>query len=160
MQTEVAREFDAVHNVARALDVGSLDAIATANELRPALCARLERAVEPERAPARSLARRKADKPLAGRGPSKQAGRSVMVVLALMPHGENRDSPAVLDLEQRNVPGRPERNHGLAQEAGAARCLAGIAAALGHGGVADDDDRFDAYVTTIARLTISPCASA
>jgi len=46
VQTEVAREFDAVHNVARALEVGSLDALATAYELRPVLCARLERAHE------------------------------------------------------------------------------------------------------------------
>ena len=46
VQTEVAREFDAVHNVARALDVGSLDALMTAKELRPSLCARLERALE------------------------------------------------------------------------------------------------------------------
>jgi len=50
VQTEVAREFDAVHNVARALDVGSLDAVMTAKELRPSLCARLERALEDERA--------------------------------------------------------------------------------------------------------------
>jgi acetyl/propionyl-CoA carboxylase alpha subunit/acetyl-CoA carboxylase carboxyltransferase component len=49
VQTEVAREFDAVHNVARALDVGSLDAVMTAKELRPSLCARLERALEEDR---------------------------------------------------------------------------------------------------------------
>jgi acetyl/propionyl-CoA carboxylase alpha subunit/acetyl-CoA carboxylase carboxyltransferase component len=49
VQTEVAREFDAVHNVARALDVGSLDALMTAKEMRPALCARLERALEEDR---------------------------------------------------------------------------------------------------------------
>jgi hypothetical protein len=49
VQTEVAREFDAVHNVARALDVGSLDALMTAKELRPSLCARLERAIEEDR---------------------------------------------------------------------------------------------------------------
>ena len=45
VQTEVAREFDAVHNVARALHVGSLDAVMTARELRPTLCARLEGAL-------------------------------------------------------------------------------------------------------------------
>ena len=50
VQTEVAREFDAVHNVARALEVGSLDALTTAKELRPSLCARLERALEDDRA--------------------------------------------------------------------------------------------------------------
>ncbi len=50
VQTEVAREFDAVHNVARALEVGSLDALMTASELRPSLCARLERALEDDRA--------------------------------------------------------------------------------------------------------------
>ncbi len=50
VQTDVAREFDAVHNVARALDVGSLDAVMTASEMRPSLCARLERALEEDRA--------------------------------------------------------------------------------------------------------------
>ena len=49
VQTEVAREFDAVHNVARALDVGSLDALMAAKELRPSLCARLERALDEDR---------------------------------------------------------------------------------------------------------------
>jgi acetyl-CoA carboxylase carboxyltransferase component len=49
VQTEVAREFDAVHNVARALDVGSLDALMTAQELRPSLCARLEGALKEDR---------------------------------------------------------------------------------------------------------------
>jgi hypothetical protein len=49
VQTDVAREFDAVHNVARALDVGSLDALMTAQELRPSLCARLEAALEEDR---------------------------------------------------------------------------------------------------------------
>ena len=49
VQTEVAREFDAVHNVARALDVGSLDALMTAQELRPSLCARLEGALKDDR---------------------------------------------------------------------------------------------------------------
>jgi hypothetical protein len=47
-------EFDAVHNVARALDVGSLDALMTAQELRPALCARLEGALDKDRADATS----------------------------------------------------------------------------------------------------------
>ena len=56
VQTEVAREFDAVHNVARALEVGSLDALATARELRPALCARLERALEKESLPVKVAA--------------------------------------------------------------------------------------------------------
>jgi acetyl/propionyl-CoA carboxylase alpha subunit/acetyl-CoA carboxylase carboxyltransferase component len=46
VQTAVAREFDAVHNVARALEVGSLDALATAYEVRPVLCARLERSLK------------------------------------------------------------------------------------------------------------------
>jgi acetyl/propionyl-CoA carboxylase alpha subunit/acetyl-CoA carboxylase carboxyltransferase component len=50
VQTDVAREFDAVHNVARALEVGSLDALTTAKELRPTLCARLERALEEDQA--------------------------------------------------------------------------------------------------------------
>ncbi|MDH4392933.1 MAG: carboxyl transferase domain-containing protein [Aquabacterium sp.] len=45
VQTDVAREFDAVHNVARALDVGSLDAVMSAKDLRPSLCARLAQAL-------------------------------------------------------------------------------------------------------------------
>jgi len=53
VQTEVAREFDAVHNVARALEVGSLDALATANELRPALCARLDNLLKEQSSPAK-----------------------------------------------------------------------------------------------------------
>jgi acetyl-CoA carboxylase carboxyltransferase component len=56
VQTEVAREFDAVHNVARALKVGSLDALATAIEMRPALCARLERALKEESSPVKVAA--------------------------------------------------------------------------------------------------------
>jgi acetyl/propionyl-CoA carboxylase alpha subunit/acetyl-CoA carboxylase carboxyltransferase component len=58
VQTEVAREFDAVHNVARALEVGSLDALATASQLRPELCARLERSMEGDLAPTTAAARR------------------------------------------------------------------------------------------------------
>lgn len=54
VQTEVAREFDAVHNVARARDVGSLDALLTARDLRPSLCTRLDRAIAEERGPATS----------------------------------------------------------------------------------------------------------
>ena len=46
VQAAVAREFDAVHSVARALEVGSLDAVLPTWELRPALCGRLARAVE------------------------------------------------------------------------------------------------------------------
>jgi acetyl/propionyl-CoA carboxylase alpha subunit/acetyl-CoA carboxylase carboxyltransferase component len=45
IQSEVAREFDAVHSVARALQVGSLDAVVAARELRPVLSARLAAAV-------------------------------------------------------------------------------------------------------------------
>ena len=56
VQTEVAREFDAVHNVARALEVGSLDALATARELRPTLCARLERSLKGEPEPVKVAA--------------------------------------------------------------------------------------------------------
>ena len=54
VQTEVAREFDAVHNVARALDVGSLDALMTAKELRPSLGARQESALDEHRVPSAS----------------------------------------------------------------------------------------------------------
>ena len=51
VQTEVAREFDEVHNVARARDVGSLDALLTARDLRPSLCTRLDRAIAEDRGP-------------------------------------------------------------------------------------------------------------
>jgi acetyl/propionyl-CoA carboxylase alpha subunit/acetyl-CoA carboxylase carboxyltransferase component len=46
VQAAVGREFDAVHSVARAMEVGSLDAVLPTWELRPALCARLAGAVE------------------------------------------------------------------------------------------------------------------
>jgi len=45
-QAAVAREFDTIHSVARAQEVGSLDVIVEATSLRPALCARLAAAVE------------------------------------------------------------------------------------------------------------------
>jgi acetyl-CoA carboxylase carboxyltransferase component len=56
VQSEVAREFDTVHSVARALEVGSLDAIARAQDLRPALCERLQQAIESTRGPAKMRA--------------------------------------------------------------------------------------------------------
>ena len=46
VQAEVAREFDAVHSVERAKDVGSLNAILTPDELRPFLCERVRGAVD------------------------------------------------------------------------------------------------------------------
>jgi acetyl/propionyl-CoA carboxylase alpha subunit/acetyl-CoA carboxylase carboxyltransferase component len=45
-QAEVAREFDAVHSVERAVRVGSLDAVIEARRLRPEVIARLQRALE------------------------------------------------------------------------------------------------------------------
>jgi len=42
-QAEVAREFDRVHSVERALEVGSLDAIIPAAELRPRLIEAMDR---------------------------------------------------------------------------------------------------------------------
>jgi hypothetical protein len=42
VQFAFAREFDAVHSVSRALQVGSLHAVLPVSELRPALCARLD----------------------------------------------------------------------------------------------------------------------
>ena len=42
---EVAEEFDAVHTVERALEVGSLDRIITARELRPYLVEAVERRI-------------------------------------------------------------------------------------------------------------------
>jgi uncharacterized protein YhbP (UPF0306 family) len=44
-QNALAREFDTVHSVERALKVGSLDGILPASELRRALCSRLDAAI-------------------------------------------------------------------------------------------------------------------
>jgi acetyl/propionyl-CoA carboxylase alpha subunit/acetyl-CoA carboxylase carboxyltransferase component len=49
VQATVAREFDAAHDVARALRVGSLDAVIPAWQLRQALCERLQAAVDERR---------------------------------------------------------------------------------------------------------------
>jgi acetyl/propionyl-CoA carboxylase alpha subunit/acetyl-CoA carboxylase carboxyltransferase component len=46
VQAQVAREFDTVHSVARALEVGSLHAVCSAQALRPVLCERLTQAVQ------------------------------------------------------------------------------------------------------------------
>jgi hypothetical protein len=42
---EVASEFDAVHSIHRAVDVGSVDAGISANELRPRIVDVLDRAL-------------------------------------------------------------------------------------------------------------------
>jgi acetyl-CoA carboxylase carboxyltransferase component len=52
VQAAVAREFDTVHDVGRALRVGSLDTVIPAWQLRQALCERLHAAVDQVRAPA------------------------------------------------------------------------------------------------------------
>ena len=44
-RAEVAAEYDAIHSVERAKDVGSLDEIVTARDIRPHLIALLERAL-------------------------------------------------------------------------------------------------------------------
>jgi acetyl/propionyl-CoA carboxylase alpha subunit/acetyl-CoA carboxylase carboxyltransferase component len=44
--SEVAAEFDAIHSIQRAVDVGSVDAIISAPQLRPALIAAVERGLE------------------------------------------------------------------------------------------------------------------
>jgi hypothetical protein len=41
--SEVAAEFDAVHNIHRAVEVGSVDAVIRADRLRPEIIAALER---------------------------------------------------------------------------------------------------------------------
>src|SRR6185312_6932763 len=48
---------------------------------------------------------------------------SVVVVLELMPHGEDRDGLGIVDLEQRDVAAVPERDDQLAKE----RAVAGLA---------------------------------
>ena len=40
---EVAAEFDGIHDIHRAVDVGSVDAVISAQELRPAIIAALQR---------------------------------------------------------------------------------------------------------------------
>jgi acetyl-CoA carboxylase carboxyltransferase component len=46
VQAAVGREFDAVHSVARAMEVGSLDSVLPTRDLRSALCTRLAGAVD------------------------------------------------------------------------------------------------------------------
>ena len=46
VQQTVAREFDTIHSVRRAVEVGSLDAVLPARDLRAVLCERLQEAVE------------------------------------------------------------------------------------------------------------------
>ena len=55
-QGAVAREFDAIHTVDRAVAVGSLDAVIPAAELRPAIVAVLDREAARDAAPARGHA--------------------------------------------------------------------------------------------------------
>jgi acetyl-CoA carboxylase carboxyltransferase component len=47
-QAEVAKEFDAIHSVERAVRVGSLDAVIAARELRPAIIQRLRQVLRPQ----------------------------------------------------------------------------------------------------------------
>ena len=46
-QAEVAKEFDAIHSVERAVRVGSLDAVIAARNIRPAIIERLRKALRP-----------------------------------------------------------------------------------------------------------------
>jgi len=46
MQSQVAKEFDEIHTVQRARDVGSLSGIMDPTKLRPFLCERTHQAVE------------------------------------------------------------------------------------------------------------------
>ena len=43
---ELAAEFDAIHSVARAIEVGSVDRVIAAAELRPHLIETVERGIE------------------------------------------------------------------------------------------------------------------
>ncbi len=43
--SEVAAEFDAIHNIHRAVDVGSVDAVIPASRLRPEIIAVIERSL-------------------------------------------------------------------------------------------------------------------
>ena len=44
--SEVAAEFDGMHNIHRAVEVGSVDAVISAEELRPQLIAAVERGIQ------------------------------------------------------------------------------------------------------------------
>ena len=44
---EVAAEFDRIHSIQRAVDVGSVDAIVSAARLRPEIIAAVERGLDP-----------------------------------------------------------------------------------------------------------------
>jgi acetyl-CoA carboxylase carboxyltransferase component len=46
---EVAAQFDAVHNIYRAVDVGSVDAVISAPDIRPQIIAALERGLSVDR---------------------------------------------------------------------------------------------------------------
>jgi hypothetical protein len=46
---QVAAEFDRIHSIQRAVEVGSVDAIISAAELRPAIINAIERGLERER---------------------------------------------------------------------------------------------------------------
>ena len=43
---EVAAEFDGIHNIDRAVQVGSVDAVISARDLRPALVEAVERGLD------------------------------------------------------------------------------------------------------------------
>ena len=44
---EVATEFDRVHNIQRAVEVGSVDAVIAPHELRPRIIAAIEAGLQP-----------------------------------------------------------------------------------------------------------------
>ena len=67
---EVAAEFDRVHNIQRAVEVGSVDAVIRAAELRPRIIEAIEARLRPARVPPPTAARRCG--PLAGRGPQRR----------------------------------------------------------------------------------------
>jgi hypothetical protein len=52
VQAEFAREFDTIHSVARALEVGSLHEVLPASQLRAVLCAKVTGALSPRPSPA------------------------------------------------------------------------------------------------------------
>jgi acetyl-CoA carboxylase carboxyltransferase component/biotin carboxyl carrier protein len=52
VQAEFAREFDTIHSVARALEVGSLHEVLPASQLRAVLCAKVTGALPPRPSPA------------------------------------------------------------------------------------------------------------
>src|ERR1700722_15164848 len=99
---ETAAEFDRVHSIQRAVQVGSVDAIISVAELRPRIIEAIEHALKRRPAPARSGSRRHGR---TGAGPATEpAGR-------LVRHGRTVRWKAGCTGPRRAAAGRPGKEH-------------------------------------------------